>query len=444
MKFRSLSILILIVLSSGCTYQKAMHDGQVYSESGMHQEALQAYRNAWSTKGRAEARVAMQRSAEAHLSDLISEAQQALFTGNLEKAWEISQDANRFVASMGPMDLLGEAQLARLEFDIKVSDEAQRFDRAEELIQDGRFEEAEDELLALLRKYPENEEAEFLLVMAQVYPAYNAGLLAMEKGLYRQAYQNFLEVTRKDAAFKDALELRDECLEKASFRLAYVPIHAAGIPTDVELKIAASVKKQLLAAEDPFLKLLDRENMDKLLDEQMQGMSGLFDEEKAAQAGKLEGAEYVLAVEVIRYENKMGRLQSAERKGYLGTSLRAASKVRYMEYYRKRSVEASVRYQVIHAETGQVFMSEMIPYNANDIVNYAVFDGPSEELHPGEWQYKIIGSRYDVVDVEGFDDLQKRLQSRRQLASRATMENDMLEFVAMDIAHAIGGFEPGR
>lgn len=444
MTSRLLSIVFILFLATGCTYQRAMHDGKVYSESGMHQEALQAYRTAWSTKGRAESRVAMQRAAESHLSDLISEAQQALYTGEVDKAWDIAQDAERFIATLGSLNLLGEARLSRLQLDIRNSDATQRYALAEDLIKEGRFEEAETELLALLRKYPDHQEADYLLVMAQVYPSYNAGQLAMEKGLYREAYNYFLDVTRRDAAFKDALELRDLCLEEATFRLAYVPIHASGVASDFEMKIAASVKKEILASDDPFLKLLDRENIDKLLAEQMKGMSGLFDEEKAAQAGMLEGAEFVLAVEVIRYKNVQGKLKSAELKGYLGTSLRAASKVRYMEYFRRRAVEASIRYQIIHAETGQVFVSEMIPYTAEDVVNYAIFDGPSEDLHPGEWQYKILGSRYDVVDVEGFDALQEKLQGRRNLAGKAEMEHDLLEQVSRDIASRLQSFEPRR
>jgi hypothetical protein len=88
-------------------------------------------------------------------------------------------------------------------------------------------------------------------------------------------------------------------MNKSKVTIAYLLVDNPDVDGAIETATGASIKNAILGLKDPFIELLDRENIDHLLGEQIKGMSGLIDEKTAIQAGRLTGARYLLTGEVL-------------------------------------------------------------------------------------------------------------------------------------------------
>lgn len=439
---RALFLLSVLALSS-CAYNRAMHNAEVYADHGMHHESFIAYNQAWYSRSRAEAKVGMIQAAEKHLTGLVQEGRAALMQGNTNAAMDALIRANAFNQSVAHLQLKSEAQRHRLEADLNRTRKENGYAAAEQAMLDRRHDLAAELLQDFLREHPNHEEARYLLLLAELHPAYDAGKAALESGLIHQAYSHFLEVTRRDAQFKDALALRDSCLQMGAFRLAFVPIPHTGNDTKVESQLAARIQQAVLDMDNPFVRLLERENIDHLVAEQQQGLSGLFDEDQAAQAGKFEGAEFVLTVELLNREVRTTPLETQHLRGYMGEHTKS-EKVHYSVHHRHRTFDARVRFQVIHSETGQVFATRMVPFHHEDVLDYAKFNGDKSGLFPGQWTWAVFGSRNDVVYVDAYEELQTRLHAPKQLPPLGSVEVMWMDQVATAVQEAVDALEPGR
>lgn len=439
---RALFLFSVLALSS-CAYNRAMHNAEVYADHGMHHESFLAYNQAWHNRSRAEAKVGMIQAAEKHLIGLVQEGRAELIQGNTDAAKDALMRADAFNQSVAHLQLKSEAQRHRLEADLNRTCKENGYAVAKQAMLDRRYALAGGLLEDFLREHPDHQEARYLLLLSELHRAYDAGKAALESGLIHQAYNHFLEVTRHDAQFKDALALRDSCLDMGAFRLAFVPIPHAGNDTKVEAQLAARIQQAVLDMDNPFIRLLERENIDHLVAEQRQGLSGLFDQEQAAQAGKFEGAEFVLTVELLNRDVRTSPLETQHLRGFMGEHTKS-EKVHYSVHHRRRTFDARVRFQVIHSETGQVFATRMVPFHHEDVLDYAKFNGDKSGLYPGQWTWAVFGSRNDVVYIDAYEELQTRLHAPKQLPPLGSVEVMWMDQVATAVQEAVDTLEPGR
>lgn len=68
--------------------------------------------------------------------------------------------------------------------------------------------------------------------------------------------------------------------------------------------MAAYTLSSLTEIKDPFLKVVDRENMMAILQEQKLQLSGVVDDKTAVEVGKLVGAQVILTGTVLKFEEK--------------------------------------------------------------------------------------------------------------------------------------------
>lgn len=343
-----LLILTACALLLGCaSSRKQLARADTYEQHGLLAEAYQSYAALYERRPKeALARVGMRRTAQALLDQKQERAIAAYRMGDLiggDRAREEALAHQRAMSANGlqlePSPRMEEqrAMAQRTEADRLYHDAASAY--AED-----RFTEAEELTGKALKLWPEHREAGHLQRLARTEPLYREGLVAMGKGLWREAYQRFDRAVGIDPAHRDALAKRAECQEKASFTLACIYLYdLMEIPTlmlssrnDIGTQFLARVKEALLDAKDPFLILVDRENTERLLAEQRGQMNGLYDEQSIAAAGKLLGARYVLATRILRFDDVLSK-----------------------------QLEAQV--QVINAETGRIHLSEVVRVNRQEI-----------------------------------------------------------------------------
>ncbi|MBK7296277.1 MAG: hypothetical protein IPI91_06270 [Flavobacteriales bacterium] len=150
----------------------------------------------------------------------------------------------------------------------------------------------------------------------------------------------------------------------------------------------------LTETKDPFLKIVDRENMERILEEQRLGLSGVVDEQTAVRVGNLMGAKAVLMGEIVDYREETGKTRSSTKDGFASyqvTRVNAEGQkyletkykpVNYTEYQQTNKVVLSFSYRLVSLETGEVLVSKIVDRTVNDDLYYATYDGDKNTLFP--------------------------------------------------------------
>jgi tetratricopeptide (TPR) repeat protein len=440
-----ISIIATGVLLSSCNSTKSLYsEAAQYEDAAMYTQALDRYEEIYQSKrGEVEAHISMKRVAQLLLEKELAEVRTLQMKGAYEDALDKLDAATAIQKKYEFLELQTPAIYNGLQGQIKSSWVNDLYSTAEDLVMREQYEEAETYINKIYRLDRNNEKAAYLDLMAQLYPNYNKGKKAHDLGLYREAYSFMKTVTDIDVDFKDAMKIMDESKSKSSFTVAYVPFHRNGLDRSLEVSLATHIKQEILSSESPFVRLLERENIDRLIEEQKNNMSAAFSEDRAVEAGKLEGAQYVLTGEFLKYSNNLSKRYQEEKRGYTGKTM-FSNKVRYTEYARERTIDASFKYQLIDVETGEIHASGNIPIEEHDRVNYAVYDGDPDNLYAGNWKSRIVGSRIDEVynSDEEKAALDAKLSGRTKNKSELQMEHEMIDFIACEIAAKVVDFSP--
>jgi hypothetical protein len=434
--------MILIVAMAACNGPKQLlKEAKVYEDGGLKDQAYQSYEAIYNQYHKPEALVGMKRIAQFNLDDKFQKAQLECMRGNHEMGLSLFDDAFAYAEMYSRLQLQVPLSASDQQAQCKADLIELLYTLAEEAVINEEYDLAKGYIQKLKRYDRNHKKAEYLELLSEIYPNYNSGVKAMSLELYRDAYTYFNEVCKLDADFKDALSLRDACLAKARFTMAYVPMLKDNVSDDVQATVSAYIKQQILALKSPFVELVERESLDAMLQEQMNSMNAAFDQNDVIEAGKLSGARYIITGELIKYDHLVSKQRGIEKKAYLGPRT-SDKKVRYTEYHLGRGIDASFRYKIIDAETGKIYASEVIPYEVRDNVVWADFEGDYEMLYPGEWKWQLIGSKEDIVNQDDRDDLLALFEGRKGPISEMELQQRMMKEIGEKVAKAVKDFKP--
>jgi hypothetical protein len=438
---RKYIFLPFVIAAFGCNTQKnAMMDAQKYADSGLYQEAFNKYLSIYQESKSTDAHIALASVAQTISNKNFSEAQLLAGRGNFESAIDALDKAEAFVFEHQWLGLTMPFYAESLRSDCRSNIAAQYYSKAEEAARNDRYADAKMYLEKVFRNQPNHEEAKYLQRVLSFLPTYKKGLKAMELGLYREAYLYFDVVADKDADFGDVLTLLKECKDKASFTLSYLTLPSQMAPAALEQAISTSVKQEILACKNPFIKLVSRDQLDVIISEQQNAMSASFDQNKIVEAGKLLGADFIIVGEVISFNNNQPEPQVVNKMGFLGKT-RLARKVQYQEVYVDNSFSIIYRYHLMDAETGEVVAAENIPFNYKNELHYAQYSGDSSNLYPidpsetGDVFQDLI-----YPSEQGKRVLDELLSAPRLRLTEAEQITMFLEFIGHEIADKVNEF----
>lgn len=307
------------------------------------------------------------------------------------------------------------------------------YNEGQDLMAKQDFKGAEARFARIGQLEPGYKDSGSLQDVAYMEPLYRSGKASLDAGKYRAAYNDLNKVVVKNAAYKDAKALQDEALDKGQYAIAVLPFSGADKSKDaVASRVQAYAITALTEVNDPFLRVVDRENIDRILQEQRMGMSGVVDENSAVQAGKLLGAQAVLMGTVMDYREVPGTLRRSTKDGFESYKVRQQNPetqeyyyvtkykpVKYLEYYQENKVVVSFSYKLVSLETGEVLLSKVVDKETGDHIYYASYDGNKESLLPAQ---------NGVVDLNDKRrrDLLGLLNAPRELKPMSTLTNDAL------------------
>jgi hypothetical protein len=221
----------------------------------------------------------------------------------------------------------------------------------------------------------------------------------------RDAHKALKKIEAIDPSFSYSKQLLEACLKEGRISVAYVAIDKESVNDEVEKELGAHVVQSLLEDKDPFLVLLDRDYTSKLLEEQKLAMSGLYDEKSFIQAGKLIGARYILLGEIIEYSADQKLNDYGLKKGFLGKTI-GDTKVKYRQWNKKFSIQIKYRLSMVDAETGETFFNTVYPLTTTNQIEWAEYNGDHKMVYPGNWNWELIKTSEDRVDISKYNDLQ--------------------------------------
>jgi curli biogenesis system outer membrane secretion channel CsgG len=440
----SAACLLLVACSGSKSFSKK---GEKLDEAGLYAEAADMYLQAVQRNPKnVDAKIGLKKTGQRFLDDKLS---------TFFRAWSMGASKGDAVAAY--LDAKNyQERVQRLGVQLEVPDHYRAdFERVKgeylvELYTEGQaqlerqdFKAAEATFSKIAKLEPNYKDASGLQSVAYLEPLYRAGKVDLEAGRYRKAYDELDRVVQKDAAYKDASALRSEALTKGQYTIAVLPFTAASGRKEIAAKVQAYAMTSLTETNDPFLKVVDRENLERILEEQRLSLSGVVDEQTAVRVGNLMGAQAVLIGQVTDHREEAGQLRRSTKDGFEAYRVEQINKetgekyfatnykpVRYSEYYQENKVFLTFNYRLVSLDTGEVLVSKVVERQAEDHVYYATYDGNRDNLFP---------NRNGVVDPtdKARRDLRGLLTAQREMKTVATLSNEVLRGASTSVASVI-------
>lgn len=278
--------------------------------------------------------------------------------------------------------------------------------------------------------------------IAYLEPIYRKAERLKDEKQYRQAYNIYTKILKRVGDYKQSREHRDYVLKKGE-----IPIALSSAQIGRYASYAKSIKHYVLNGiveiNDPFIKIVDRENIDKVLLEQELVLSGMTKSESQLEVGEIEVAKYAVILDVPSYGVDERPLR---KKAYIGFEQynekylnKETGSYAYRTKYRKttyyvysafRKVSMSISYKIISLSTGTILSTDIINKAYESEVYYATYSGKKSKLYPSN-EGHVNTSRRD------YRELQNLFKGNRVLASRVSLTNEIYNNAGKLIAQKI-------
>ena len=424
-----------MLLMVACTGSKPMaKKAAKLDAAGLYAEAADMYLQSVQRNNRnVEAKIGLKKTGQQLLNDKLGSFFRAFSTGdNKEEAVNAYLSAKAYADRVGQMGVVLDVPTSYMKDfnEVKGKYLVELYTQGQDLLAKQDFKGAEVVFAKIGALEPGYKDSGSLQNVAYLEPLYRSGKDALDAKQYRKAYQDLLKVTNKDASYKDAAALRNSAVEKGRYSIAVLPF--SGSKKDLAARVQAYATTALTEISDPFIKVVDRENIQRILDEQRLGMTGVVDEASAVNAGKLIGAQAVLMGTLIDYREEIGQLKRSTKDGFASYQVKQPNPevpgqmmivtkykpVKYTEYFQENKVVASYSYKLVSMETGEVLLSKVVDQEKKDNTYYANYDGERNTLFP---------ARNGLVETanRARQELQGLLNANREVKPVSSLSNEL-------------------
>lgn len=448
MKFLQLLVLLSLFIATGCATSKSFSKkGQKLEQAGLMEEAASMYYTSLQkNRGNVDAKIGLKGTGQVVLNNLLQEfVQMKSFDKKKEAiaAWQNAMSYNGKVRTLGVTLTVPEFYLQDFE-DVKESYTMELYEEGLALMDEGKYKDAELKFNEIGRIDPEHQEAGDLAAIAFAEPLYKEGKTAFQQERYREAYNKMEQVNKRLPGYKDAAIIQSRAQEAGLFTVALLPFENASTRPGLESGMAAYALEALTSVKDPFLKVVDRQNMDLILEEQKLGLSGVVDQETAASAGQILGAQAVMTGTVISYDTQTGDTQRTTREGYRQYREKLYNKeekkhyyqtryqkVNYQEFTRENRVTVSMQFKITSLTTGEVLLSRIVDRQVSDVAHWGQYDGELSQLYPAR------GSNVSLSRTDR-NNLMALMNGKRTPRSTADLTNDVYQVITNEMKSEIG------
>jgi hypothetical protein len=425
--------------------------GMKLEQAGMYEEASRMYLQSLArNRNNIDAQIQLKKTGQSVLDTKLGDVFKAHSTENHKGAVYSYLGAQEFVSQVAQynVQLSTPPQYEQYFTQSKAKYLDDLYKQATELLAQEQFESA-DPILAEIKKLdPNYKDVKTLKRTSSNEPLYRSGKAELDAKNYKQAYYFFDQIYQNDKSYKDASTLREKARKEAAITVSVLPFQNYTRYNNIERTIQGGVISSVIGLKSPFIDLVDRENLQTILDEQKFGLSGQVDEATAAKVGNLLGVKAVLIGKVTNFTENTGRLRNEERVAYESYQAKEWNatlnqyqnvtkyrRTNYMEYYNDKDINVTFEYQLISSETGKILASNVVTKTVKDEVRYGTYQGDARNLFPGDANGVFAGGN----EKNRFDRL---FQGRRELRPTTEITQNLYkqisDEVSADVFRAIG------
>jgi hypothetical protein len=455
---KAIVLLFAIFSLTSCDTPKSLtKKGDKFSEKSLYADACQFYMQALNQKGDfIEAKEGLRASGQKQVNIHLDNFFKSKNFGEERKAIYHYRDASSLQSKIATYSIQVDIpQTYTSDYNTLVDDYvATNYDKAIDLLEEEKFAESEKLLKEITLLKPNFKDVESMKNVATFEPIYRSANEFLELEKFRSAYYEFEKIP---ASYKECESRKALALKAGLLSIGIMEFKNSTRQRGGESAISALITEELIQLDNPFIKIVDRQQVQTLIDEQLLAMSGQVSENTSAQAGALIGAKAMLNGKLVSYSKQEQAIQKSSKKGWLERKIRKYNeetekyyyetvydKIRYDEYYGNASVQVGFQFQLLSAESGEILLSKLININKNDELHFAESNYDYRNIVPGSWRWENKKSPNDVIK-DSFSDkraLKQLFKNKKTLMSINELSNSIYTDIAKDVSDKINNYNP--
>jgi hypothetical protein len=437
---------IFMLMLSGCASKRFVRTASKYEQSGMFRLAVDNYIASLEKKNikNDDARIGLMRSAKRYSDEL------ELI---IDDVYAALKDDRVVAYYMEFQKLKNQAAVYNVDVDISHKTQGQfdeskhrhlrlTYTRAQEMLDNERFVEAENLLAEVIKIDRNYERAGELYAFSRCEPIYREARRNMEAKLYRSAYYAFSRLLSLNSAYKDAQALQREALQYAILTIAVQPIKNAYNHPFLANQIIEATRQGFVRNTHPFVKLVSTDYAQKMLEEQRFALANNlpFD------ASLVIPVRVYLSGSIISSQYSTSRVKKTERKAYFRhldkNRQLQYKKVLYYEHEQTANATMQYGYEFIRVENGIILTSDDIRKSYSDRVFYARSEYDVKSLFPGDWGTNVKDTMY--TDNARIQAMRQLFDARSVLTDKQGFESAFAATVASELYKKISAYDPEK
>lgn len=214
------------------------------------------------------------------------------------------------------------------------------------------------------------------------------------------------------------VDLYEKVKSKLTVRMAIFPFETLRLDNKFGRIMSDKILTDAFSKKTKLIQFLERDNLQKIFEEQALSQTGVIDENTAVEVGKVSGVNTIVMGTVTLVSNQITgptrrTLTEQYDKKYRdvkGVERKKKESFNYTEIEKERKVEVSISYRLISVETGEILYSETFSQTETDVVQWINC--------PRQFVSKLSQSE------------QGRLKSQKEPAPAETLINAAIEKIA--------------
>ena len=371
-------LLPLTVLCQKRDYKKGLaleKQGEISLAMDHYRAAL--YKNMYFS----EAKAALERSAKVKVERLLSDYFVARQKGNWEEAQKISKSVTT---------VRDEMKYFSIEIELPDYQEARLVEDRQKMQEASAASQALEENLEMKQKASR----------------------AFEAGNYFLAHDLYSNLLASDPGNKDYLHNLEQSKAQGSISIAVVDLGDSKARHTRSLK--AAILSEIARWSHPLLTVMEREDLNVLIEEQKLAFTGLFDESSTATPGMLQGVKHLLLIRLEDIQHKRSEWDAISQTAYEKIRSKVFDEAgnwritpkylarQYTEKSEQVSMTAVLHYKFIEVETGSILTANKVVSTIEDQNVVLTYEGDANTLFPVRNGEIVITGEYVQKFRESF------------------------------------------
>ncbi|MBV6647318.1 MAG: hypothetical protein KI790_17805 [Cyclobacteriaceae bacterium] len=440
-------LLLALGLSIIVAAQKReIKQGLLLEQQGRVTEAAEQFiRALHKNRYKTEAVEGLSRTSQSVLDAKVKTVHQAYRQRNFPEVIDRFEDIEQYIAKIAYFQITLEVPAAVTELveNSRMLLLKDHYSKGVSAMDDGNYPLASENFLLVERLDPQYQDIQSRLQELEILPDFDQAQKSFEDGRYGIALQFIEEVLSNQPNYMPAVRMRDQIGKLSDTPIAILP--ATTNRFGIDDKIRSHLVAAFLSLNNPMIRIVDRDNLGQVIDEQKRMVSGIIGQASAVEIGELLGAKYLLLTKVLNADLHQSPPTNQDLTAYVARTEMNSSgypqvayyPVKYQETSKTNTVHLTYQYQLVSTETGEVLAADVISETKQDEWIEYRYEGDPSALYPAK-----NGVIFKDPDRRGA--FQARFGKRSSSPSISKTSADAQRLIADRIAASFSGFLSSR